>query len=147
METWIRISTLRMTRKPFDDKVCGRNSSLNKRRQVITELRPWHQARRGPLTCNDFLLEAPWHENVWVPLLYILMVAEVSQHGIYVHVTLSKRSYDTAPIMNPDKMTPVNILHFQSKWHDLFTTILHSCDTPLPASSCTAFSLTLFFYS
>lgn len=45
--------------------------------------------------------------------------SSVSQRGIYVHVTLSKCSYDSAPIMNPDEMTPENILHLHSRWHDL----------------------------
>ena len=28
------------------------------------------------MTCNDFSLEGSWHENVWAPLLYILMIAK-----------------------------------------------------------------------
>lgn len=48
----------------------------------------------------------------------------VSQQGIYAHVTLSKFWYDSTPIMNPDDKTPENILHFRSRWHDLF---LWSC--------------------
>lgn len=86
-----------------------------------------------------FLLAVPWHENVWVPWCTHLWWLEgrMSQHGIYAHVTLSKCSYDSAPIMTPDKTTPENILHFQSIWHDLF---LRMAAPLMTVSSCDGFS-------
>lgn len=102
---------------------------------------------KGSMTCNDFLLAVPWHENVWVPpdvCTYGSRESGVSWHGIYVHVTLSKCSYDSAPIMNPDKTTPEHILHFQSNWHDLFLWIY----VPLMyVPSCDALYFFFFFFS
>lgn len=49
-------------------------------------------------------IEDPCRDTVRAPLLYKLKNS-VSQRGIYVHVTLSKCSYDSPPIMNPDEKT------------------------------------------
>ena len=67
----------------------------------------------------------------------------VSQYGLYVHVTLSKRSYDSTPIMNPDESTPENISHFHSHWHDLS---LWSCALSIDVPSCDALSFFLFLF-
>lgn len=85
-------------------------------------------------------IEDPCRDTVRAPLLYKLKNS-VSQRGIYVHVTLSKCSYDSPPIMNPDEKTPENILHSRSCWHDLFTEIVRfSHRHPPCATLC-------FFYS
>lgn len=101
------------------------------------------------MTCNDFSLEGPWHENVWAPLLYILMIGEarwvtawhlcscdIIKMLIWQHTNYVSWRDDTGKHLAP----PLSLT-----WP--FTAILRSSDT-CPLLCCPlSFSLSLFFPS
>lgn len=75
IKTWfefiemVRISTLKS-----ENKLTWGRSAGSKNPNYTNNM--GDKVKWGSMTCNDFLLEGLWHENVWAPLLYILMIAE-----------------------------------------------------------------------
>lgn len=94
-----------------------------------------NKSQIGVLTCNDFYLSGPWHENVWDPLLYILFIA---CHNL---AFMFKWHYQNAHMTAHQLWIPARhhwktFCTFHPLWHDLsLWSSVHLRDVPSCATS------------